>query len=1099
MAHTGIDISDTLLVSGPNGGGVALFSGTTLVRVSRRSATGIANAEHGVAWCLQGDGEANEILGLDGGKVARVALADDELDLHDLRAFDHGWLAVATHRNAVLSLDGSWRETGRWEFPGEPDSMHINSCCVADGRILASAFGEFQTHRGYKGATRGAGLVLDLETRQTVLDGLSQPHSLLWHGGQLHLCDSERNEVVFYAGERDERRVELPGYTRGLHIGERHAYVGLSRSRNESARRNVDRFDGAAVAVLRWPGLEVLGYVQLPWSEIYDIRPVPPGIVPALASLAIEELDSEIARMEASSTAEAANLRHRLEESQAELVLALKARSVHERERAELIDQLAASERERARLLELLATSERARLQLTEAASERAASHAALQAEKELLDRELTATRGALANADAELSRLQGQERVLDQVVQSRSWRWTRIFRMVARTVRNRGLAEDDREQLRRMWRSARPFSAQVSVTVPARQASGMEDVYVWSVIDWHFRIQRPQHLARSLSGTGRRVFYVSNNFVDDAQPGFEAEPLDASGRLFQVRLHLAGCPSIYRALPSPEQLLQLDASLRMLREWHGGRGVVNIVQHAYWAVPAERVPAATLVYDCMDHHAGFADNSSDIEQEEARLAERADLTVVTSDWLHREMSRGARRVATVRNACEYEFFATHPGKSCKGKDGRQVIGYYGAIADWFDVGLVEQVATAYPHARVVLVGADTVGASRQLSHLANVELVGEVPYRDLPYWLHGFDVCILPFRIVPLTLATNPVKVYEYLAAGKQVVSVDLPELAQFEGHVAVARDNRAFLDAVGDSLRLAGTEADQCAAEARRAFASTQTWTARAEQFQSEIAAARPALASIVVVTYNNLDFTKACLASIDAETDWPETEVIVVDNASADGTPDFLQEWAAGAPNRHVILNQDNRGFSAANNQGAAHASGEYLVFLNNDTYVTPGWLRGLISPLYRNGIGLTGPTTNNIGNEARIEIAYGDMEEMRRQACLHTGAHRGELLPIDTLAFFCVAMRRRVWESIGPLDEAFGIGFFEDDDYCRRVGQAELRCCCVEDVFVHHHLSASFDAMAQMRRQALFETNRAIYEAKWGPWRPHAYRQSASGPG
>jgi GT2 family glycosyltransferase len=94
---------------------------------------------------------------------------------------------------------------------------------------------------------------------------------------------------------------------------------------------------------------------------------------------------------------------------------------------------------------------------------------------------------------------------------------------------------------------------------------------------------------------------------------------------------------------------------------------------------------------------------------------------------------------------------------------------------------------------------------------------------------------------------------------------------------------------------------------------------------------------------------------------------------------------------------------------------------------------------------------------------------------------------------TAAFFCVMFSRETYEAIGPLDEAFGRGFFEDDDYCRRVEQLGLTINCAEDVFIHHHLSASFNKLRSADRQALFEQNKATYEAKWGEWLPHAYRK------
>ena len=85
-----------------------------------------------------------------------------------------------------------------------------------------------------------------------------------------------------------------------------------------------------------------------------------------------------------------------------------------------------------------------------------------------------------------------------------------------------------------------------------------------------------------------------------------------------------------------------------------------------------------------------------------------------------------------------------------------------------------------------------------------------------------------------------------------------------------------------------------------------------------------------------------------------------------------------------------------------------------------------------------------------------------------------------------------MKRDVYDRIGGLDEDFGRGFFEDDDYCRRVELIALRVICAEDVFVHHHLSASFSKLDEEKRDELFRRNRAIYERKWGKWVPHVYR-------
>jgi GT2 family glycosyltransferase len=490
-----------------------------------------------------------------------------------------------------------------------------------------------------------------------------------------------------------------------------------------------------------------------------------------------------------------------------------------------------------------------------------------------------------------------------------------------------------------------------------------------------------------------------------------------------------------------------------------------------------------------MDHHAGFADNAPGIMAEEERLIACSDLVVVTSQWLQQEIERQDRPVAVIRNATEFAHFNRPPARVFSDPEGRRVIGYYGAIAQWFDVALVRAVAERFREQLVLLVGSDTAGVATALADLRNVRFIGEVKYTELPYWLHGFDVCLLPFKVEPLTLATNPVKIYEYLSAGKPVVAVDLPEMAQFGELVHVAGSREGFVEAVGAALQCRG----EASGQARAGFAARQTWGHRADELDAALASLRLAPVSVIVVTYNNLAFTRQCLDSLERCSDWAELEIIVVDNASHDGTPDFLRSWAAGAASRRLILNPDNRGFAAANNQGLAAAGGDYLILLNNDTHVTAGWVRGLVDHLRRDAsIGLVGPVTNNIGNEARIETDYQDMAAMTAFAAHHTAANVGRAFELSTLAFFCVAMPRSTYRRVGALDEAFGLGFFEDDDYCRRVQQAGLRCVCAEDVFVHHQLSASFDAIKAEHRQALFQRNKQIYEAKWGAWRPHTYR-------
>jgi GT2 family glycosyltransferase len=262
----------------------------------------------------------------------------------------------------------------------------------------------------------------------------------------------------------------------------------------------------------------------------------------------------------------------------------------------------------------------------------------------------------------------------------------------------------------------------------------------------------------------------------------------------------------------------------------------------------------------------------------------------------------------------------------------------------------------------------------------------------------------------------------------------------------------------------------------------------------------------ASVVIATFNGLVFTRLCIESLLANTDYPDYEVIVVDNGSTDGTADYLRVLVRDHPHVRALFNDCNRGFACANNQGMALADGDILILLNSDTMLPPspltpdesrngeGWLTRLVRHLQDPAIGLVGPVTNRVGNEAQIEApyhTYGGFVEFARRV----GA-RTEDKPFDIrmLAMYCVAMRRSVYEHIGPLDEQYEVGLFEDDDYAMRVRAAGYRVVCTEDVFVHHFGQASLGQLAANGEYgALFHANRRRWEQKWRvPWQPYQRR-------
>jgi GT2 family glycosyltransferase len=247
----------------------------------------------------------------------------------------------------------------------------------------------------------------------------------------------------------------------------------------------------------------------------------------------------------------------------------------------------------------------------------------------------------------------------------------------------------------------------------------------------------------------------------------------------------------------------------------------------------------------------------------------------------------------------------------------------------------------------------------------------------------------------------------------------------------------------------------------------------------------------ASIIVVTWDNLAFTRLCLDSVIANTEYPNYEVIVVDNASTDGTVEELQRLTGELPHVRLILNDHNAGFGPANNQGLSAASGDIFVVLNNDTVVPRGWLTRLARHLKNPAVGLLGPATNRTCNEAQIDVAYQTYGEFMAVARGHSERHEGERFPIRMPMMFCLAFRRDTYDRLGPLDERYETGMFEDEDYALRAKAAGLEVAWTPEVYVHHAYHASIGKLLPTGEyMRLVKLNQGRFEEKWGIcWERH----------
>ena len=305
--------------------------------------------------------------------------------------------------------------------------------------------------------------------------------------------------------------------------------------------------------------------------------------------------------------------------------------------------------------------------------------------------------------------------------------------------------------------------------------------------------------------------------------------------------------------------------------------------------------------------------------------------------------------------------------------------------------------------------------------------------------------------------------------------VSSDAPVSLRDEADVRITFDSNA--DVKGHDARAITLPRDM-------------PWPTRWAVIDKAIRASWPR-ASVVILTHDNLVFSRMCLASVLENTEYPNYEVIVVDNASSDGTVEELKRLAGSIPFVKMILNDHNAGFGPGNNQGLAAATGEIFVLLNNDTVVPRGWLTRLARHLDDPAIGLIGPATNRSCNEAQIDIPYQTYGEFQAVARSQGERHDGERLPIRMPMMFCVAFRRDTYERLGPLDERYEVGMFEDEDYALRAKAAGLHVAWTPEVYIHHAYHASIGKLLPTGEyMRLVKLNQGRFEEKWGIcWERH----------
>ncbi|MBD1373017.1 glycosyltransferase [Hazenella sp. IB182357] len=236
-----------------------------------------------------------------------------------------------------------------------------------------------------------------------------------------------------------------------------------------------------------------------------------------------------------------------------------------------------------------------------------------------------------------------------------------------------------------------------------------------------------------------------------------------------------------------------------------------------------------------------------------------------------------------------------------------------------------------------------------------------------------------------------------------------------------------------------------------------------------------------SIIILTHNEYEQTKRCLDGIRAHTPEP-IEIIIVDNGSTDQTRAYLNKQS----DLNVIYNDQNEGFPKGCNQGIQQATGDYLLFLNNDTVVTPQWLHYMLDVFERHPhAGIVGPMSNHVsGPFQSIPASYRELTDLDHFARSHSAQNRGLVREVKRLTGICMLVRKEVISEVGFFDEQFGIGTYEDDDFCWRVVEKGYSLFVALDVFIHHEGNTTFSQLGRETLAQTLQRNQQLFQQKWG---------------
>jgi hypothetical protein len=263
-----------------------------------------------------------------------------------------------------------------------------------------------------------------------------------------------------------------------------------------------------------------------------------------------------------------------------------------------------------------------------------------------------------------------------------------------------------------RLFYKKRKIYKEIQLFIKNRSENSL-DFIIFSITPFDYRIQRPQHFAFEMAKKGHRIFYIENEFLINKKidkDGFAPYLIKKRAEnIYLIKLSSSKEYFIYNQSPSKKDINLMFASIKKLIYDAFIINPIAKIDHPFWAYLKEKL-AMPIIYDCMDEHSGFKENSTKILVKEKELIKDSDLVLASSNYLYNKLKNQTRNLVKIPNAGDFYFFnkfltiKTKKPDDLKNLKGK-IIGYYGAIDIWLDTDLIEKTIKFYPQYNFVFIG----------------------------------------------------------------------------------------------------------------------------------------------------------------------------------------------------------------------------------------------------------------------------------------------------------------------------------------------------------------------------------------------------------